>query len=164
MESWFANADAQLQALLVVVVAAFLGGLIGVERDLAAKPVGIRTLMLVAGTSALLMLLGLRFSDPYAVAGSAPEMRIDPLRVIQAIVLGIGFICAGTIIRQRQGTHIEGLTTAATILLASAIGICTALGQVILAAGATVLSVVILVSLRRVDDRLRRMHHQPDVR
>lgn len=159
MEYWFANADAQFQALLVVVVAAFLGGLIGVERDLADKPVGIRTLMLVAGTSALLMLLGLRFTDPYAVPGNAPDMHIDPLRVIQSIVLGIGFICAGTIIRQRQGTHVEGLTTAATILLVSGIGICTALGQVILAAGATLLSILILVSLRAVDDRLRRMRY-----
>lgn len=159
MESLLANAHAQFQALLIVAIAAFLGGVLGVERDLADKPVGIRTLMLVAATSALLMLLGLRFSDPYVASGIAADMKVDPLRVIQAIVMGIGFICAGTIIRQRQGTHIEGLTTAATILLASAVGICTALGQIILAASTTLLSIIILVSLRGPEKRLRRMHH-----
>jgi len=160
MESWFANPDAQFQALLVVGIAAVLGGLIGVERDLADKPVGIRTLMIVAGTSALLMLLGLQFSDPYAVPGNAPDMHIDPLRVIQSIVLGIGFICAGTIIRQRQGTHVEGLTTAATILLTSAVGICTALGQIILAGSTTILAILILVGLRGVENRLRGTNHK----
>ena len=155
MESWFANTSAQLDFALVVLVAAVLGGVIGVERDLAGKPVGIRTLMLVAGTSALLMVLGLTLSGPLAVHTAAPEARIDPLRVIQAIVMGIGFICAGTIIRQRHGDHIEGLTTAATILLSSAVGICVALHQIVLAVSTTLLALIILAGLRGIERQIR---------
>ncbi len=146
MDSLFVNSTSQLYAILMVVFAALLGGVIGLERELARKPVGIRTMMIVAGTSAMLMLLGLTFSD---------SARNDPLRIIQAIVMGIGFIGAGTILRHREGEQIEGLTTAATILLAAAIGISVALKQFILAVGITVLTLFILIGVRKFE---RRMH------
>jgi len=158
MESFFANTSAQLESVVVVVLAAFLGGIIGVERDLAGKPVGIRTLMLVSGTSALLMVLAQVVAGVPPGQGNASGTGIDPTRVIQAIVMGIGFICAGTIIRHGGGDHIEGLTTAATILLVSGVGICVALNQVLLAICVTALSVLILIGLRGLERRLRRLH------
>ena len=161
MESFFANTSAQLESVVVVVLAAFLGGIIGVERDLAGKPVGIRTLMLVSGTSALLMVLAQVVAGVPPGQGNASGTGIDPTRVIQAIVMGIGFICAGTIIRHGGGDHIEGLTTAATILAASAIGICVALNQIILAAGTTVMTLVVLAGLRGLERWIRLSRKSP---
>ena len=142
VESLFSNAGTQLHAVILITVACVLGGAIGLERELAEKPVGIKTLMIVAGASAMLMILGLSLTEPS--------------RVIQAIVTGIGFIGAGTIMRQRQGEHVEGLTSAATILLAASIGICVALQQFIVAVSITALTLAILIGVRHFENWIKR--------
>lgn len=155
MVEYFANTGMQLEAVGVVAIAAVLGGLLGVERELANKPAGFRTLMLVAGASALLMSLGETVFVAHA-SGSGVNPAQDPTRVIQAIVMGIGFICAGTIIRRSEGSQVEGLTTAAVILIAAAIGIAVALKQLLLAIGMTVMTLIILIGFRAVEDFLAR--------
>jgi putative Mg2+ transporter-C (MgtC) family protein len=106
------------------------------------------------------MSLGTLLADDAASTGS---QGIDPSRVIQAIVMGIGFICAGTIIRHRAGEHIEGLTTSAVILAAASIGICVAMRQLVLALGVTVITLIVLVAFRRVENFLdRRNSRRPD--
>jgi putative Mg2+ transporter-C (MgtC) family protein len=148
---YFANPAGQFEGVAIVAMAAVLGGLLGVERELANKPAGFRTLMLVAGASALLMILGETVYAAYAPAtGASPAL--DPTRVIQAIVMGIGFICAGTIIRRSEGSRVEGLTTAAVILMAAAVGIAVALKQLLLAIGMTVLTLIVLIGFRAVED------------
>lgn len=103
---------------LRLMVAALMGGLLGLNRYLHHKNIGIRTLGLVAIMSAAL------------VAGSLESAGSEAAsRVIQGIITGIGFIGAGVIVRQ-QGDHaVRGLTTAATVWVAAAIGILCGLGN-----------------------------------
>jgi putative Mg2+ transporter-C (MgtC) family protein len=144
----------QIHQLLYIAAAMFLGGIIGLEREILDKPAGFRTHMLVAGTSALLMMLGEAVMHFYPVAETL-RLQADPIRLIQAIIVGISFICAGTILRHRDREQIEGLTTAATILLASTIGIVVALRQMVLAAGMIGLTLFILTIFRNFEIRLK---------
>lgn len=134
----------QLQILLKVLVAFILGALIGLEREAAEKPAGLRTHMLVTGASALLVSLGSVAIDSYISQFGTTVIRSDPIRIIGAVVTGVSFLGAGTIIRLRSDGDIEGLTTAASLLLASAVGIGVALSQWFLVIGVTFLVLVIL--------------------
>lgn len=136
--------QSQADVLIRVALAMLLGGLIGLERELANKPAGFRTHMLVAGAAALLVGLADVLAHRFTIEAYADALRIDPIRVIEAIITGVSFLGAGTIFRQGSGDHISGLTTAASVLLASAVGIAIALGQLILGIGVTILSLVVL--------------------
>lgn len=131
-----------------VALAMLLGGLIGVERELADKPAGFRTHMLVAGAAALLVGLSDALLHRFNVS-SGDGLRSDPIRIVEAIITGISFLGAGTIFRRTaEKEHVEGLTTAASILLSSAIGISVALRQFVLAIGVTLLALLVLRGLR----------------
>lgn len=136
------DAANEFQMLGKVLIAALLGGLVGLEREFAERPAGLRTHMLVGVASALFVMLA-----TYLISTFEPReiMTIDPVRVIEAIVVGISFLGAGTIFKYtHEGERIvEGLTTSASILLVSAIGIAVALGAYILAIGATFLNLFI---------------------
>lgn len=123
----------QLAALGNILLAALLGGLIGLEREIADKPAGLRTHMLVGVSAALLITLGLYLIDTF---GEVEYVRTDPIRIVEAVVVGIGFLGAGTIIH-REGGGVRGLTTSASIFAVAAIGIGTALGLYPLAIGVT---------------------------
>jgi len=138
-----------------IALAMLLGGLIGLEREVADKPAGLRTHMLVAATAALLVGLGSTLANRFGAVDGA-SIAPDPIRIVQAIVMGIGFLGAGTIIQRPRGEHIEGLTTGASLLLAAALGICVAAGQVMLALGATALALMVLYLLGRVEPWLAR--------
>lgn len=129
----------EFQMLGKIIVAALLGGLVGLEREYAEKPAGLRTHMLVGATSALFVLIA-----RYMILSFEPQdiLTTDPVRIVEAIVVGISFLGAGTIFKHRQEGEqvVEGLTTSASILLVSAIGIAVALNAFILAAGATLLN------------------------
>lgn len=118
--------------LASIALAAILGGAIGFEREIADKPAGLRTHMLVAATAALLVELGV-----YTInLNHLPDVvRTDPIRIIEAVVVGISFLGAGTILKGRTGDEVEGLTTSASILATAAVGISTGLGLFILAVG-----------------------------
>jgi putative Mg2+ transporter-C (MgtC) family protein len=132
--------------LLGTAYAMLLGGLVGLERELKHKPAGFRTHMLVAGAAALLLGLGRLFvTDGLA---EVEDLQIDPLRLIEAVVAGVAFIGAGTIFSHRGGKAVEGITTAASLLMVAVIGIACGLGYAVLAAGATVLTLVVLLVLR----------------
>ena len=140
--------DPQIAILLEVSLAMLLGGLIGVERELADKPAGFRTHMLVAGAAALFVGVGNLMAETFVAPGDGQTVRMDPNRIIEAIVPGISFLGAGTIFRRKESRDVEGLTTAASILFSSAIGICAALRHFTLAIGATILALVVLWGLR----------------
>ena len=110
--------EAQFGVVAGVAFAMLLGGLIGFERELKNRPAGFRTHMLVAGAAALLVGMGPLMLVPYA-GGQGPVLRIDPLRLVEAVVAGVGFIGAGTILGQRRGRQVTGLTTAASLLTAA---------------------------------------------
>jgi putative Mg2+ transporter-C (MgtC) family protein len=148
--------DLQLDILRKVALALVLGGVIGWERERADKPAGFRTQMMVAGASALLVGLGsVLLSRFEAEAPRGGLIQSDPMRIIEAIVTAIGFIGAGTIFRRSATDHVEGLTTAASLLMTAAIGIAVALDQVLLAVGVTLLSLLVLWGLGTVEERVR---------
>ena len=138
-----ANWLQQLEIALKVLIASLFGAIVGFEREISKKPAGLRTHAIVAAAAALLVGL----ADPLImrfVALAPPEaLRTDPLRVIEAVITGVAFIGAGTIFRH-SGHPVEGLTTAASLLLVAAIGLSVALGQLLLGAIVTVLSLVLL--------------------
>jgi putative Mg2+ transporter-C (MgtC) family protein len=140
----------ELQALGTVVVAMALGALIGAEREAADKPAGLRTHMLVAGAAALLSTLGVVAVERFAGEGLAGVVRSDPIRILEAIITGVSFLGAGTIIR-RDGRNVEGLTTAASLLFTAGIGVTIALSRYLLALGATALALVTLRLIRRLE-------------
>lgn len=131
----------QLKIIGYVALSMLLGALIGIEREFADKPAGIRTNMLVAGSATLLVSLGEVMIGRFEMTHSV--IRADPTRIIEAVITGISFIGAGMIIR-RGVENVEGLTTAASILFVASIGICVALSQILLAIGITALTLVTL--------------------
>jgi putative Mg2+ transporter-C (MgtC) family protein len=131
------------------VLAVVLGGAIGLERELKAKPAGLRTNILICMGAALLT----HVSTTIVMQNGS---RIgDPARLAAQIVSGVGFLGAGTIM---QGTGmVTGLTSAATIWVVAAIGIAIGAGEYIAASGAGVLVMVVLAGLGRLEHTLRRV-------
>jgi putative Mg2+ transporter-C (MgtC) family protein len=119
-------------AILKLILAVFLGGLIGIEREINHKPAGIRTHMLVCMGSCLFTLASLSFGS-------------DPSRIAAGILTGIGFIGAGTIIAEGRD-RVVGITTAASLWTTSAIGLLIGIDDYILATSAAVLVIVILLT------------------
>lgn len=124
--------------IIRILVAALLGGVIGLEREYRAKDAGFRTHFLVALGSALFMVLSqYGFSEVLTHYADNPNVRLDVSRVAAQIVTGIGFIGAGTIIFQKRTVH--GLTTAAGVWVAAAIGMACGSSMYVLACVATAL-------------------------
>ena len=127
-----------------LVVAALLAGVLGWEREQAGKSAGLRTHMLVGIAAALYTGLA-EIASVELGAG-----RSDPVRAIQAVAMGIGFLGGGIIFVNRND-RVQGLTTAASIWATAAVGIAAGLAHFRLAAGATVLLAVVLHVLERFD-------------
>jgi len=134
----------QLQVIGEVLLAMLLGGLIGYDREQANKPAGLRTHMLVAGAAALLVGMSDVLVGRSGEMQAQPARAADPVRIIEAIVTGVSFIGAGTILRHGHRERVEGLTTAAALLVSAAIGISIALHQFVLAGGVTLLTLFVL--------------------
>ena len=102
----------QLQILLQVTIAIILGGIIGFERERREKPAGFRTNMVVGGASALFIILG-RYIVTALQQDLPPDaLGVDPTRILYAVIFGVSFIGAGTIIKDGPSGSIENLTTA----------------------------------------------------
>jgi putative Mg2+ transporter-C (MgtC) family protein len=134
---------AQLRILGAVGISMLLGALIGIDREFADKPAGLRTHMLVAGAATLFMDLSDVIVSHFYSQFDHGILTANPVRIMQAVITGVSFLGAGTILR-RSSKQIEGLTTAASILFATAIGIAVALSQLVLAIGATLIVLVVL--------------------
>ncbi len=133
--------------LLAALVA---GGAIGIERSLHGRPAGFRTHTLVCLSSSLLMLVTLYV--PAWFPGTGDEVRVDPTRMAQGIMTGIGFLGAGVIFK--EGLSVRGLTTAASIWITAAIGVLMGVGLYFPAAVATVLTLGVLSVFRRIEAKL----------
>jgi putative Mg2+ transporter-C (MgtC) family protein len=127
----------ELIIVLHVILAAFLSGVIGYEREQVDKPAGVRTNMLVVGSVALLVALGKIIVMDFMESGLGYYINADPTRIIHAIIVGISFIGAGMVLQIEKQAKIKFLTTAATILFSTGIGIAVALHQYILAISVT---------------------------
>ena len=134
--------DIIVRMLLSIV----MGGAIGWERASRSKPAGLRTHVLVALGSTVFTLIMLEIYGAM-VSAQGSMGQPDPLRIVEAIASGLGFLGAGCIIRERGA--VEGLTTASTLWITGALGVACGVGHYIIAGFAIVLVMVTLIGLRR---------------
>ena len=132
---------ADSQIILRLVLTTILSGLIGFERQLHKRMAGLRTHILVALGSCLIMLTSLYVFDIYK-----DITKPDPARIAAGVITGIGFLGAGTIIRERE--RVRGLTTAASLWVVAGIGLACGCGFVNAAVYTAVLALVVLFFLR----------------
>jgi putative Mg2+ transporter-C (MgtC) family protein len=131
--------------LIRVIAATVLGAIVGIERERAGKPAGLRTHMLVSLGTAV-----------FVLACADANMSLDGLsRVIQGIITGIGFVGAGAILKLNEQRKIQGLTTAAGLWMTAAIGVTCGLGGLGLAVIGTMVALLILALEHVVDSRIR---------
>ena len=124
-----------------LMLALLAGGMIGFERSFHGRAAGFRTHTLVCVASALLLLL-----TDSKIADATEIIRMDPLRTIQGIMTGIGFLGAGVILK--EGASIRGLTTAASLWITAAVGIAIGSGNTLLAFSSTVATLIVLIVFR----------------
>lgn len=139
--------------LIRLAIAAFLGMLIGIERDMQGRAAGIRTHLLVCVGAALFTMMSIKIG--FAVIDG--QHVGDPARIAAQIATGIGFLGAGTILK--SGFTVRGLTTAAYLWLIAAIGVSCALGHIILAIVTALGSDVLVVAIKWVEKYLPRKFH-----
>lgn len=135
----------ELEIVFRLVFAALLGGFIGIERESHKRPAGFRTHILVCVGSALVMIVGI-----YGFKDFAGNTR-DPARLAAQVVSGIGFLGAGTIMR--EGANIRGLTTAASLWVVSGIGLAVGAGAYVEGFVATLLVALTLSVLDRFEKK-----------
>ena len=142
------NAD-HLEMLLRLLAAVAAGAVIGYERSFHGRPAGLRTHVLVCMASAVLMLVTVYEDHWVRIAG---EARLDPTRMAQGIMTGIGFLGAGVIVK--EGLNVRGLTTAASIWITAAIGVLAGVGLYVPMLFAVVLTLLVLGVFRWIEMRV----------
>ncbi len=135
---WYGNL---ILILLSLLLATIFGGILGYQREINGHDAGFRTHILISLGSALIMIISL-----YGVPG---EITRDPMRLAAAGVTGMGFLGAGTIIK--NGITVKGLTTAATIWVTMAIGMASGAGYFIIALISTLIALICLVSFQKIE-------------
>jgi len=133
----------EFRILLDVLIATVLCLFVGLERETHEKPAGMRTHMIVGAASCLIVAI-----SPYLIQFMQSftydmTLQADPIRIIQAIVVGVSFIGAGTVLKSADDKSIHFLTTAATLLLSTGIGICVASHLYITAIGIVILTLIV---------------------
>ncbi len=129
-----------------LVISAILGGLIGVEREMHDKPAGFRTHVLICMGATIFTLISV------SIAGSSALGGVDISRIAAGVVTGIGFLAAGSVFVSKD--KVKGLTTAADIWVLAAIGMGVGLGYYFLAVAATIISLIVLIVGRILDQYL----------
>jgi putative Mg2+ transporter-C (MgtC) family protein len=130
-----------IHVLVRLLAATLLGAVIGIQRERAGKPAGLRTHMLVTLGTAVFVLV---------CAGVG--MSLDGLsRVIQGVITGIGFIGAGSILKLSEQRDVQGLTTAAGVWMTAAVGVAVGLGSLGVALLSTLFTIFILSFSRRIE-------------
>ncbi len=133
--------------VLRLILACILGGIIGNEREHMNRPAGFRTHILVCIGSALVMI-----TSEYLFRQYKGFTNMDPARLGAQVISGIGFLGAGTIIR--EGFNVKGLTTAASLWAVSCVGIAAGIGFYEGAITATILIYITLITLKKMEDRM----------
>ena len=133
-----------------IFLAAFLGAIIGIEREIKNRAAGFRTHIIVSVGACLIMLIGIE-----GIGEISNNIGRDTARMAAQVVSGIGFLGAGTILQTKDG--VSGLTTAATLWLSAAIGLAVGIGFYEGAVIATIICLVTLISLKGVSDFINDM-------
>ncbi|WOS63441.1 MgtC/SapB family protein [Sinorhizobium fredii] len=131
--------------------AILLGALIGIEREKRQRPAGLRTHILVSLASAIFAVVAVESVHMTSLSG--PEVRIDPIRVVEAVTAGVAFLAAGMIVFSKG--EVKGLTTGAGMWLAGAVGISVGFGFWLIATFAAVASLIVLFILGRMEVALQ---------
>lgn len=137
-----------------LLLAALLGGIIGLEREIHGRPAGFRTHLLVSLGSCLFVITSIQFYTVYGNFSGSVPVGVDPGRVAAQVVTGIGFLGAGAIIREKFS--VRGLTTAACLWIAAAIGIASGVGLFGISMVVTVISLISLLLLKKIEAMLKR--------
>jgi putative Mg2+ transporter-C (MgtC) family protein len=150
--------ESSLVAIGRLGLAALLGAAVGINRELRAKPAGLRTHALVSLGAALLTLIGLGLTDARDTESFGAASR-----VLQGLIAGVGFIGGGVILRREESKEVHGLSTAASIWIVSAIGVGAGCGLWLTSGAAVVLALVILALGEPLDRLLRTRRKEEDV-
>lgn len=143
--------DDYLSVLIRVCIAAILGGLLGLERNIHGRPAGLRTHLLVSLGSATFTVISVQI----AIAAYANGfLNSDPSRISAQVVTGIGFLGAGVIIK--DGVNVRGLTTAASLWVAAAIGMSAGAGLLLVALSITIIAIASLLFFQRIEKYYRK--------
>ena len=148
-----------------LLLATLFGALIGLEREIHGRTAGFRTHLLVSLGSALFVVVSLSFYRLYGNFDGVVPVGVDPGRVAAQVVTGIGFLGAGAIIQAKAS--VRGLTTAACLWVAAAIGLACGLGLFMISSVVTAIALVSLISLKKIEGMLSRdsygvMHVESD--
>src|ERR1700693_5300845 len=149
MTSIWNDTYATIARHLVIALAA--GGIIGLERSYHGRPAGFRTHALVCLSSCMLMVLTV-YQDTWFSALSLDRVSVDPTRMAQGIMTGIGFLGAGVIMK--EGLTVRGLTTAASIWITAGIGIMIGVGFYFPAGVSTAMTLIVLSVFRWIERRM----------
>jgi putative Mg2+ transporter-C (MgtC) family protein len=146
--------ELDLALLYRLLLASLLGGVIGLEREIHGRPAGFRTHLLVSLGSCLFVITSVQFYLIFGNFSGSGPVGIDPARIAAQVVTGIGFLGAGAIIREQAS--IRGLTTAACLWVAAALGIACGVGLFYLAICVTAIALCSLLLLKQVEKKLTR--------
>jgi putative Mg2+ transporter-C (MgtC) family protein len=138
------------ELIVRIAVGAVLGGLIGYERDRHGRPVGLRTHLIVAMAAATFMVVSSQFVY-YQHYGKDDLVAVDTSRIAASVVSAVGFLAGGAILK--TGANVQGLTTAAGLWLVTAIGLCAGAGMFMEGGVVTLMGLVALTVLRRLEDK-----------
>ncbi|MBN1207955.1 MAG: MgtC/SapB family protein [Myxococcaceae bacterium] len=133
-----------------------LGGLLGLERELRGHPAGLRTHLIVSLGACLFTLSSIVAAQPLEGRGDSSGIEADITRIASQIVVGIGFLGGGAILR--HGASVKGLTTAANLWLTASVGLAAGLGFFLGASVTVGFALLVLVGLRPVERLLARIH------
>ena len=148
--SWFSVEYAdQIEMMLRLCGATIAGMAIGINRDIHNKPIGMRTLGLVALGSSIVILSGSVYEGLHFGQDAVS-------RVVQGILTGLGFLGAGAILRGKDGMEVQGLTTASTVWIAAALGVTAGLGAWFITVAGTLVTLFVLTYGPRLEVRLIR--------
>ena len=154
MTEWLSSLAAeyadQIEMSLRLCAATIAGMVVGINRDIHNKPIGMRTLGLVSLGSAIVVLAGSVYEGIHFGQDSAS-------RVIQGIMTGLGFLGAGAILRARNKMEVHGLTTAATVWIAAGLGVAAALGAWFVTITGTLVTLLLLTLGKPLEDMLTRL-------
>jgi putative Mg2+ transporter-C (MgtC) family protein len=144
--------------LVRILVAAALGGIVGIERELRDQPAGFRTHMLVSLGACLFTLVGAFGFQGLTGDQDVAAVNADVTRVASQVVVGIGFLGGGAILR--HGSTIRGLTTAASLWVTAAVGLAVGMGFYFGATAVAIVAVVALAGLKPIERRFLRGSRQ----
>ena len=144
----------ELDVAVKLLLAGLAGGLVGLEREKHGRPAGLRTNLLVAVGSCVMVIVSEAFYTKYGGFDAQSMLRIDPSRVAAQIVTGVGFLGAGVILK--EGPSVRGLTTAASLWTVAGLGMAFGMGFYSLGAIATVLVLISLTFLKKLDPIIRK--------